>query len=208
MADANEGRPRGIWPTGEGPETSLGDGDRVTIAAQADREMIRERVEWLYRDIAQVDLVIHGIAALLRVSQPLVSGRLDIRWWKVSGNEGERYPVLVKWVKARTGRVSAQRVKRFNGVAQLAAFDLNRAETQTAVELFLTYVARRKALRQKIWKLKNLTAKMGGVSMQIGNDREYVKLLYRRVGRRLVEAGYTIDAVTAKAMGLTADPSD
>jgi len=164
-----------------------------------------EQIEQLYRDIASVDLLIARIADVLRVSQPHVSGQLDIRWWKLNGRDLVRHPVLVRWVKATTGRVQPKRVERYRGVGKHQAFDLNRKETDLAVKMFLKYAEQRATLRGKIRQLRQRLTQMSRLASRIRNDREHMDAIYYRIGKRLIAKGYLLDPATAKKMGLTPD---
>lgn len=84
------------------------------------------RVRRLIDVIERVELLLEECGALLNVSQPPVSGKIGLRWWKLRGGQEEREPVVVVWKKGRGGRfypvvvrVSGvlRRVKRGGGFA-------------------------------------------------------------------------------------------
>ncbi|MCX7173808.1 MAG: hypothetical protein NT159_07770 [Proteobacteria bacterium] len=201
MPFPNKASARGIWPVGASAATSVGDEDALAIAAQARAKLIGQ-VEELYRDIAGVDLVIRRIADVLRVSQPLVHGRYDVRWWKVQAGDRGRQPVLVRWMKATTGRVQPKRVERYKGVGKHQAFDMNRTETDIAVKMFLKYAAYRKALTRKLWQLKHYALRIDSLRFGISDDLEYIGSIHYKIGKRLIAAGHEIDLDTATKMGL------
>jgi len=204
MPFPNKASSRGIWPVGESAATSVGDADALAIAAQ-ERASLTGRIEELYRDMAGVDLIIGRIADVLRVSQPQVHGRYDVRWWKLRPGDAGRQPLLVRWMKATTGRVTPKRVERYSGVGKHAAFDMNRTETDIAVRMFLKYVAYRTALRRKLWQLKHHALRIDSLRFGISDDLEHIGSIHHKIGRRLIDAGHEIDLDTATKMGLIAE---
>ena len=76
--------------------------------------------------IDRVEVLLEDCGALLNVSQPPVSGKIGLRWWKLRGGEVEREPIVVVWKKGRAGRFYPEvvevagvlrRVKRGGGFA-------------------------------------------------------------------------------------------
>ncbi|WP_298128432.1 hypothetical protein [Ferrovum sp.] len=74
----------------------------------------------------RLEMLLEDCGALLNVSQPPVTGKIGLRWWKLRGGEVEREPIVVVWKKGKGGRfypdvvdiaVVLRRVKRGGGFA-------------------------------------------------------------------------------------------
>ncbi|QKE37442.1 hypothetical protein [Ferrovum myxofaciens] len=72
--------------------------------------MVR-RVNELVEAIDQVEKMLEDCGALLNVSQPPISGKIGLRWWKMRGEQADREPVVVIWNRGRSRRFYPKRVE-------------------------------------------------------------------------------------------------
>lgn len=176
------------------------------VYAQEERALI-EQVRTLFATLRAHEEVIDRTSLLLRMSQPSMFGKLDIRWWRFSGKD-YRDPVLVRWVKSRIGRPRPKKAERVAGVRDIPQFQLNAEEAMDAVGLFRSYDKKRDVLRRKLWKIKHITARLAEYEPIVRNDHMLLEFLLERVGRKLLDAGYQMDDVKLREMGLVTDDHD
>ena len=176
------------------------------VYAQEEQALI-EQVRSLFATLRAHEDIIDRTAVLLRMSQPPMFGKLDIRWWIFSGKD-YRDPVMVRWVKSRIGKARPKPVERVARVRDQPGFKLNAEEAMDAVGLFRSYDKKRDVLRQKVRKIKQITARLTEYEALIRNDRTLLEFLFERVGRKLLDAGYQMDVVKMREMGLLASEDD
>lgn len=111
-----------------------------------------------YRSLmAEIDGAIQKVAEALRVSQPPVSGKFDIRWWLRAG-DGYRTPMLVQWKRTRRGKMEPQvttvksALLRKGPPSPVKAYELNWEETR---RLFKFLSALLKIREEAMAKIRN-----------------------------------------------------
>ena len=72
--------------------------------------MIGRRLTELVDGIDRVDGLLEDCGALLNVSQPPVTGKIGLRWWKLRGGMKDREPVVVIWKRGQGGRFYPERI--------------------------------------------------------------------------------------------------
>lgn len=73
--------------------------------------VLSRKIEWIAGILVEIDELLEAWGMVLEVSQPPVTGKLGLRWWKVSGKDEMREPVLVEWRIGRGGRFFPKKVE-------------------------------------------------------------------------------------------------
>lgn len=125
---------------------------------------LQTRLSEIARQISQtldsIDAQIEQHAIGLRLLQPALSGKLDIRWWRLRG-DGHRTPVLVKWEldNRRPGRMQPRQIQRVSRrvVSSNGLFALNH-ETVLNLALAVDRLIKDRALLKDSFRYQILPA--------------------------------------------------
>ena len=111
-------------------------------------------------EIKRVEALIDFGAMVLRYTQPDIEGKVDVRWWHVDGRVPFRTPVMVRWMRAKTGK-AAGRVAVPKKLTQLkgAFFGLHNAPVADAVA---------HELKDLIAYWKTLVTMIRSVNLEVG----------------------------------------
>ena len=74
-------------------------------------EKLARKVEWIAGMLVEIDDLLDAWGGVLDVSQPLKSGKMGLRWWRLSGKSEMREPVLVEWKRGKDRRFFPVRVE-------------------------------------------------------------------------------------------------
>ena len=149
-----------------------------------------DHVKWLVQEIATIENMIDYCAMVLRISQPPISGKVDIRWWK-KPNGCSREPIFVKWV-GLNGRYTTKEMKRFDKSNLLskgaAAILVN--ETWEVIQEAKEYMKKRSTLIALLGRLKNSLSNSRRFTVYEENPK--IKQIHLSVIQNLKAAGYDI----------------
>ena len=152
----NERAETGSRPTSIGGKTSYrnklfwtvdgGEGVSSCRDVAANREEERARLHLLVNGLIErslnLDLAIDAVARALRVSQPPMHGKYDIRWWVINGKKS---PVLVRWeYNSNRRRYEPSKVDRLREIRSDRGYALNHAETVELLGMAQTLLNARK----------------------------------------------------------------
>ena len=185
---AHPSRKKGLF---EGLDSeAIADGRHESKSAAMERiERLTFNVELLGDQIRAVDDAIHAVAKGLRISQPPMSGKLDVRWWKI-GRDGVREPVFVRWTLIR-GQMRSVRVKRIHFSPDGAGtFKINRDRTKRLVEIGQQLMGRRSVLMKRLADLARVLYKSDQGLMKIVTLEEEARRLRYECCDALEAAGY------------------
>lgn len=110
------------------------------------RNLSEERLDAILTALERVDRLLVWVDRLLYWTQPPATGRLRIVWER-DPSDARRYPVLVKWVKGRSGRWRYERLQRpSKAVRGKGGFATHREEVERLVSLAMELMNDRSAL--------------------------------------------------------------
>jgi hypothetical protein len=111
------------------------------------RNLSEERLDAILTALERVDRLLVWVDRLLYWTQPPATGRLRIVWERDPSKDGRRHPVLVKWVKGRSGRWRYERLQRpSKAVRGKGGFATHREEVERLVGLAMELMDDRSAL--------------------------------------------------------------
>lgn len=149
--------------------------------------------------INEIDAAIQEAAEALRVSQPPVSGKYDIRWWKLRGDD-YRVPILVQWKNKRRGKMEPTVVSMKAAILRRAppnavkAYELNWEETK---KIFRIIAALFRTREEVMAKFQEARRGMGIWQTRHSNiawrANEEAKDIRRKCLRKMIDAGYELD---------------
>lgn len=151
-------------------------------------EAIQSGLRVLEDQLAAVDDAIHSVALALRVSQPPMSGKIDIRWWVT---HGVRAPVLVRWEK-RGKHSFPKRLLRYDAKPPHENFRLNHERTVELVKTAQELIARRDSLLRSLANIKRAIAQQSPHTMWAVEMGERARQLRYACADALVDAGYSV----------------
>jgi len=160
----------------------------------ADRGDLVGRIDRVYRNLAEIDGLIDRMAQVLRISQPPMFGKLDIRWWK-DRTGSYRDPFGVRWMPTKLKKSKPVVVQRVS-LAKHPKFQLNSKVTLRAFSHFKQWAEERNKLRSKIWRMKKMAGQLEGLERQIEEERRFLDGLWYRAAKNLIEDGQVLDADT------------
>lgn len=160
----------------------------------AERESLHRLIAGYIDRVIELEKLIARIGEALRISQPPMYGKYDVRWWKINGMVR---PVLVKWVKAqRADRYKVVPVRRFDprDMRTDRGFALNAGETLGLIRGYLEAEREWKKAQRVLSSLRRLATQERGLRMEISNGLETVDGLQARVVENLRRAGYAVES--------------
>lgn len=120
------------------------------------------RIEWTAGLLVEIDDLLEAWRLVLERSQPPQNGKLGLRWWKMTGTDKMREPVLVEWKRGRDKRFFPVVVKPTlfcRKVKRMGGFALNEPVTREAAHYVVAVLKIRVALKAVLY---------GGRSMESG----------------------------------------
>jgi len=187
-----------IWTLNGGTEVSTATATKAQW--ENERQVLKSRVDRLIDTAIQVELVLEDVARALRLSQPPMSGKYDLRWW-LNGS-GRRDPVLVRW-ESINNRFTPRIVRRVRTIHDHDGFAVNHAQTRGLLQCAQELLAARTKLLAGIGNVKrSLHAHDSAHSMWLENERAKVDTLKNEVIQNLLAHGYSVDSQTQEDMGL------
>lgn len=142
--------------------------------SQKIRKMVEGIADALSNQIEQIDALIEQHALGLRLLQPPVSGKIDVRWWKPNGQDG-REPVLVKWEKdaRRAGKLQPRVIVKISGkiVSKGGPFEPTHKEVEQLVYGLARLFKYRAEVKEKAYVQ---ILPVAGVSKRLGPGIRYV----------------------------------
>lgn len=168
-------------------------GREANLAAYAEeRGTLVGRIDRVYGALSGIEGLIDRIAEVLRISQPPMRRKVDLRWWKVSGKP-YRDPVPVRWIwEPKMARYVPRQLQRLT-VRQHANFQLNSNETQKAFAYFRRWEDERKKLRGRLKLIKQIVSHLDGLERAIEEERSYLDRLWYDVVQNLLADGREVD---------------
>lgn len=170
------------------------DGD----AGETRRKGLVQAAERLTQLLERTERALVLTDRVLRISQPPIRGKIGIRWWRRSGKEADRFPVLVTWQKARNGRWRAKPLRKVRddrisrvGSSGLCADNTYRLAA-TAAKLIRYHATLRRHLTATLVKLR----RAGAQYRTVDAAESAIVAEHRRVVAKLQGAGYTVDDKT------------
>lgn len=157
------------------------------------------------KEILRVEALIDFGALVLRYTQPDIEGKVDVRWWHVDGRVPFRTPVMVRWMRAKTGKAAGRvavpkKVKSLNGLF----IGLHNASVASAVAHELHDLMAYWTSLVSMIRSMNLEAgrRMGGIN-RWARDLDYkeVRLVTLRddLAKRMLNQGYGLPDVFVEA---------
>lgn len=175
----------------EGPKSNFGREANLAIYAE-ERGTLVGRIDRVYGALSAVEGLIDRIAQVLRISQPPMRRKVDLRWWTVSGKP-YRDPVPVRWIwEPKMARYVPRPLQRLT-VRQHANFQLNSKETQAAFAYFRRWEDERKKLRAKITTMRKIANQLDGLERAIEEEKRYLDRLWYDVVHNLLADGREVD---------------
>lgn len=187
---------------GEGKGAGEGAGDNQ---AHWDREALRvgRAMEELARLVGDIEAGIEEAGAALRISQPPMHGKYDVRWWMT---DGVKHPVLVRWMlreKKNGRRYEPKKVLRVSSVRNDRAFEVNHQETVKLLEIAQGLISAREEAAGCFGKTRrSAEAQMKSKSLWLANERAKVNMIKAKVVKNLVRAGYEVEPKLLEEAGL------
>lgn len=154
--------------------------------------------------LCEIETAIEEAGRVLRIAQPPMHGKYDIRWWL---DGGVREPTLVRWEINKRGKYEPKVVQRLQPLRKDGAYAVNHAEAQKALlvvqELF---DARRKVLAVLV-KAKRLTnaqaqGHLTAKGLWLENERAKLAGIKRLAVKNMAKAGYEIEPKLLDEVGL------
>ncbi len=189
MVDVLE-KKRGMWAGRRGLAAGCEHNQGERDDAGAD---LRRQLDELFAMLRESEAAIDQAGDVLRISQPSrMIGKYGLRWWKRSGADRYREPVVVRWMLQKNGAMTPKPALRLKA-KENGSFAVNSVETQACLDILAALIKRRADLKGRIFSLSKSLRGLSGVSYYLNNERERLAVLKERVISNLVEAGYEIE---------------
>lgn len=158
---------------------------------QLGQEIARE-AQTLCQKLADLEDLIALQGELLRISQPPMPGKYDIRWWRL---RGWLKPVLVKWIKPDAhGRLQVQKVQRQRYRRSDHGFALNAQITSDILDDYNTAQARLSTVREQVARsLSRIEAAGRGIDLLNSGLQDKMESYRQRIVENLLNAGYAVE---------------
>lgn len=117
---------------------------------------LAQKVEWIAGMLVEIDELLEAWGDVLEVSQPPRSGKLGLRWWKLSGMSEMKEPVLVEWKRGKDRRFFPVRVeaKSFcRRVKRGGGFAVNEGVTREVAHYIVEALRMREMLKKVLMKM-------------------------------------------------------
>jgi len=187
----SRGTSEGAEREDEGLKSNFGRETNLAIYAE-ERGTLVGRIDRVYGALSAVEGLIDRIAEVLRISQPPMRRKVDLRWWTVGGKP-YRDPVPVRWIwEPKMARYVPRPLQRLT-VRQHANFQLNSKETQAAFAYFRRWEGERKKLRGRLKLIKQIVSHLDGLERAIEEERSYLDRLWYDVVQNLLADGREVD---------------
>jgi hypothetical protein len=166
-------------------------GDNREAYRQLGQTLAQEAVA-LCEKLADLEDRIALQGELLRISQPPMPGKYDIRWW---ARRGWLYPTLVKWVKPDAhGRLQVQTINRKRYQRTDHNFALNAAATRDLIKQYSEAQARVGKGHEKIARtVAHLQIIRRGIEIYDSALQDQIEDLRRQIVENLMNAGYAVE---------------
>jgi hypothetical protein len=169
--------------------SSYGGMDNIAWISEK-RQLLMDLVNELMVELDTLDAAIEYCGVLLRICQPPIPGKFDIRWWKVRPGFG-REPVLVKWVLMKgSGRWTTIEVKRIRRSVKDIPIPLMEERDQV-VERARVLIEKRDSLVTHL----GMTQKNHKMNLKQNTclDHLYLNQLNETIVKKLMANGYPVD---------------
>ena len=136
---------------------------------------------------------------LLRVSQPPKLGKIGLRWWKLSGHDATRTPVLVTWTRLRSGGWKARPLKqvRRDRINREGASALCADETYVLAMAATALIREYMRVRSDLFEVTRRLNRVHDHAAHTLDDMEAkARAAHMIVTKKLLKAGYDVDDAT------------
>lgn len=142
------------------------------------------------------------LGELLRISQPPMPGKYDVRWWL---HRGWLHPVLVRWIKPKgKDRMQVKRVERARYRRSDRGFGLNAEQTDRLIAGYLVAAEAVKRYRSELSDARSRMERVGrALALLDGDMGAMLERTRGEVVENLLNAGYEVEMKYRSLEGIT-----
>jgi hypothetical protein len=158
-------------------------------AREAHRKQLMQALDKAFEHLAEVDRLIDKAGKVLDISQPPMSGKYGVRWWKRKPDDRYREPYVVRWVMGRNGRLRPKPAKKLVA-SHYGKFAINAKETQTTLDILKGLLRDRETLKKRLNTVLRGLSGVWGYDIVFNNEMGRLVSLRRQALLNLVDRGY------------------